>query len=282
MTTTTAETSTELTPFDYGDDAVDVGQVAPGYEGQTTDDQALAFIKLLQPGSPEVAKQSVPGAAAGVYLNKLNGRMWKNPEGILWVSASTKHEYVQWRHKDNGGGIQGRFSIDSPEVAKAKSASKEFGVYQIPAEGGKDGFDDLVETFYSFGICLDEDYNPLNAGIMTFVSSHIKPYRAWMSQIRMHTVPAPGGGKKIPPMYSHLCRFTSQMKEKGDNVYFVPVFAPAIEGSISKSMLAPDSEAFKLARGVYESIKAGSAKIDYSQEDGTGGDDGGEPAAKVF
>lgn len=265
--TTTGETSIG-TAIDYGDDAVALGDDALGYEGQTTEDTALPFIKMVQSGTPELKKKLIKGLEEGDWLNPVTGRVWKNPQGLIWISAMTRHEYVEYVPLDAGGGFKGRYSIDSPEVARAKAESKKFGKYNIgPIISGTEPplRNELVETFLSFGVFCDEEMNPLGIGMLGFKSTGIKCYKNWMSTIRMHTIPDGKGGKRVPPMYAHAARFTTMQKEEGKQIWTIPIYSPAVDGDVNKSLLHQNHPAFLMARSVYESVKAGTVKVDYDK-----------------
>jgi len=143
--------------------------------------------------------------------------------------------------------------------------------------------DELSENFYSFGVFCDEDVNPLGIGILTFKSTGIKCYKSWMSSIRGHTILGSDGRKKIPPMYSHINRFTTTYREEGKKAWYVPTYSPAIEGDLNKSMLKKDHPAFMMARQAYESVQADAVKIDYNkmrdtEEEASGSQAGGHSA----
>lgn len=255
-----------ITTFDYGDDAADFGQIAAGFEGQNNEDIAIPFIKLLQPNSPQVAGQLIEGIAGGQYFNTITQQLWKNPNGLLFVIGATRHEYLQFRPEKHGSGFVGRHAIDSPVVLKAKSESKEFGTYFVDADGrtGDDG-DELSETFSCFGAWGDDAGN-VGMAILPFKSTGIKTYKNMMTQIRSHTMEQ-GGRKVTPPLFAHLCRFTSEFKQRDKQSWWEPRYAPA-NGSIATSLIAPDDPRFQLAKSMQKMVVEGTAKVDYSKMDG--------------
>lgn len=268
---TTAVATTEapgaLQTIDYGDDAVDVGQVARGMENQTNEDIAIPFIKLLQPNSPEVAQGTVDGAMGGMFLNTISKRLYTNKTGgLMLVLAATRHEYIRWRPQDLGGGFVARYDIDDPIVLQSKAASKTFGEYYVDAleenRTGADG-DELSETFTCFGVSCDEEAVH-SMVIFPFKGSAIKCYKNMMTQIRSVTVPGPNGSKKIPPLFAHLIRLNTEMKQKDKNTWWVPLYTPAIDKSAERSLIKPDDERFIMAKAVEQMVKTNSAKIEES------------------
>lgn len=270
-TTETTELQTQGTQamsFDYGEDAVDIGQVAPGFENHTSEDTSIPFIYLLQSNSPVVAEGKVPGAAAGNWYNSVTGDLYKNPDGIWFVAAATRHEFLRYTPRDKGGGFKGRYAIDSEEVAKAKSCSKKFGEYFF--DGDPDG-DELSETFTVFGAVVDAE-RAIGMAVIPFKGTGIKCYKNCMTQIRAHTVNI-NGQKKVPPMYSHLLKFTTEFKKNNEGTFWVPKYEPAL-GTVGNSMIAPTDERFIMAKAVKQLLDMGTAKVDYSQAQGGGREEG--------
>lgn len=269
----------EMATYDYGDDAVSVGEVAKGFENQTNQDVSIPFLGILQPISPEVAEQKIPGALAGQWFNKASGQLFGNPQGILFVPSTTRHEFTEFVPRTLGGGYVGRHAIDSEIVAKAKAenaaAKRSFGEYYVNAEGREgDKGNELTETFYVFGVLCDES-GPLTMAMIPFKSTMIRCYKNWMSQIRQHTVNTPQG-KKTPPLFAHFSRFTTEGKKNADGFFYVPIYSPAVAGSVSRSCLAPDDIRFKMAKACKEMVDSGAAKVNYDQQKNTGGE--AEPA----
>lgn len=249
--------TTAIGAVDYGSDMVDVGQMAPGYEGQTNEDTAIPFITLLQSNSPVVAEGKVEGAAAGNYMNTVTQQLWKNPGGLDIVVAATRHEYLRYTPRDAGGGFKGRYEITDPVVAKAKAESKEFGKYRVED-------DELVETFSLF--CI----SPGGMAIIPFKGTGIKAYKNWMTQVRAHTIDTPTG-KKMPPLFAHLGKLTSVFEKNEKGTFWKPLISPA-NGSIANSLIAPDDDRFLLAKSLKSMLDSGVAKVNYDQEREAGGD----------
>lgn len=268
-----------MTSFDYGEDAVPVGQVGRGFEGQTNEDVSIPFIKLMQPGSPQVAGQTIEGIQAGMFLHTVSNKLWSNKTGgLLYVCGFTRHEFLQWKPEAQGGGFVGRHNIEDPAVLKAKAASKKFGEYFVDADGrtGMEG-DELSETFTTFGVACDDDGSMLGMVCFPFRGTGIKTYKSWMTQVRAHTTLI-GDKKMMTPLFAHLGRFTTEFKQKDKNSWWEPRWEPASK-MLDASCIAPDDERFVLAKQVKKMMESGVAKVDYSrmQSDGPATDDGKPP-----
>lgn len=252
--------------YDYGEHAAPVGKVAAGFEHHSSEDTSIPFISLLQPISPVVVQKKVPGAESGMWMNTITQELFANPKGLLYVPSTTRHEWVQFKPRAAGGGFVDRYAIDSDVVAKAKAKSAKFGEYYVDNEGRTgDKGDELSETFYVFGVACDEE-TPLGVAVIAFKGTMIRAYKTWMTVIRQHTVPGPGGQKVTPPIFAHLARMTSDMKTNSEGTFYVPVVTPAIGGSVSKSLLAPTDERFKMALACRQMVEAGAAKVNYDKQ----------------
>lgn len=274
--------TTEMASYDYGDDAVAPGQVAPGYENQTSQDTSIPFISLLQPISPVVVQQSVEGAVAGMWMNTVSKQLFKGSEGIYFVPSTTRHEYLQFKPRKIGGGFVTRYDITDPIVEAAKKASKKFGEYYVDnledKRTGEDG-DELTETFTVIGVLCSDEGEVITPAIIPFKGTMIKCYKNWMQQIRAFQHVTPDGRKQIPPIYSHLARFTTKLEQKNGNNFFVPVFTPAL-GTIRDSLIGPSDDRFMAAKGVHMMVNAGSAAVNYDKatpDDGLPKDADGKP-----
>jgi hypothetical protein len=258
--------------FDYGEDA------GAGYEHQDSSDMSIPFLVVLQQMSPVVAENKIDGAKAGMIMNTATQQIWSNPDGLIFVPGTTRHEYTEFTPRDKGGGYKGKHSINSDVVAKAlaenKSKGLDFGEYYTP-----DG-NELVETFYVFGAICTPEGEAAGMGIMAFTSAKIKVYKMWMSVVRSFTMKGPSGDKVSPPLFAHLTRITTEMKKNEKGTFWVPVINPANK-SIESSLLAPNDSRFQLAKACKELVDSGEAKVDYNQakSEGDGSGDAG-PAGR--
>lgn len=254
-----------IATFDYGDDAVGISDgPGKGYEHQTAHDNAIPFLVVLQQGSPVVAEQKIPNARQGMIMNTVTKQLWENPEGLLFVPATTRHQYTEFKPRDLGGGFRGQHEIDSPIVKKAIANSKAFGEYHT------DDGNELVETFYVYGAIANMDGSANGMAIFAFTSSKIKVYKNWISVVRAHTITDPRGNKVRPPLYAHLTRITTEMIKKDNNIWNNPIMSPAVKNSVDLSLLAPDDERFMMAKACKELVDSGAAKVNYDQAQGEG------------
>jgi hypothetical protein len=244
---------------DYSGYAADAGG---GFENQTGEDVSIPFLVILQPGSPEVQGEEAT-AKAGMIINKTTSEVISGKEGVTFIPALTDHLLVEWIPRDKGGGLVGQHAIDS-DLAKAVRQSQPMGTYQHPDNGN-----DLVETFYVYGVALSADGSPYPA-TLAFSSTHIKGYKDWMFRARSIVIAFPDGRKLTQvPLFSHAYRIITERQEKNGNTLYTPTVRFA-DTNAEKSRLSPTSGLYLAAKQVKEAVSAGTLRADTSKLSGDG------------
>lgn len=234
---------------DYAALAADAGG---GFENQTSEDVALPFLVILQPGSKEVLAEG-SDAKAGMMINKSTNVLTPGSKGITFIPAVTMHVFVEWIPRDNGGGFVGQHELDSALVKRVRE-TQPMGTYKHPENGN-----DLVETFYVYGEALDDDGAAYPA-VTAFSSTHIKPYKDWMFRARSIVIPLPDGRKLTnTPLWSHAYSIRTQRVDKAGNTWYIPVIGFA-DGTAEKSRLLPSSPLYQAAKGVKEAVNSGAVR----------------------
>lgn len=251
-----------LVVHDYGDDG------GRGYEHQTKADSSIPIINLLQALSPIVVAEK---AKSGQYYNTVTEQTWEREKGFLFLPATTRNVFAEWVPRNEGGGgggYRGQHEIDSPIVAKAIKESVKFGKFKT------DEGNNLVETFYVYGVICGDDGRPESMALLPFWSTKIKPYRAWMTRLRGFN--GANGGKI--PLYANLTRVTSMLTQNKDNKqFYVPQIGSGDPRGLRQSLLALDDERFLMAKACYQLVSSGAAKVDFSKQN-EGGEAEGEEA----
>jgi len=248
---TQAQNSTALTSVDYGEYA------NSGFENTTQDDFAIPFLDILQGQSPEV--ESLDAAKPGMFHNTVTDDLFDGKEGISVVVCATAHEFVEWKPRNQGGGIVDRHAIDSELVQTARQQSEKFNELTTP-----DG-NDLVETYYAY-LILNLPDGPLPA-VLSCSSTRIKPYKAMMTKANMIMVPTPSGGKVKPPLFAHKFRLTTLKKRNADGEWFsFEVKFDSPDASAVGARLAPSDDLFQAAVGFNEVIRSGAFKTNEAGE----------------
>lgn len=227
-----------------------------GFQNQTQEDISIPFINLLQAMSPEVSE--IEGAKAGLFMNSVTQELMDEVE---FVPAITQHVFMEWRPRAAGGGIVATHQIASDIVKAAKADSKEFGKY-------KHGENDLVETYYVFGI-LSKDGAPVGMAVLAFTSTKIKAYKQIMGRLNSFQI-ALGDGRRInPPLFAHLLKLTATKQRNAKGEFFVPVIQPAVENDVMKSLLQPDDPRFLMASECEKLVDSGRAQADMASQERT-------------
>jgi hypothetical protein len=255
----------QIVTTDYGDDA---GQ---GYGGQTALDTVPPWIYLSQSNSPQVtdSERAVPVRAGQWYL-QIADTAWDLKTGFLFVPATTRHVYAEWTPRDEGGGYHGEHAINSKVVTDALAEMKRFGKLFVRAteydkhDQPVEKTHQLTETHYVYGVVVDEAGYVEGPGVLSFKSTHIRPYRAWQSRIQRVRDAA---GRR-PPLFAHLTRFTSFKDKNDQGEFYVPVIEPA-RGDVLSSLLSPTDAAYQAAREYKTLVESGAVKADFSKENRT-------------
>lgn len=253
-----------LATYDYGDMA------GSGFEGVTTGDLSIPFLTVLQPMSPEVqpGEDRVKGAEAGMLFNTVTRELFDPKEGICFQPVCTQHCYMEWRPRNQGGGLVGRHSIDSEVVAQAKEAAKKSG-----AEFGKlktAAGNDLIETRYILGYLL-RDPNQTEPGepiMIAFTSTKMKVYKNITT--RLYTF------QGRPPLFAHRLRITSVLEENPKGKFYNFKIEPWF-GTIAESLIDPRGKSAKLlteAAALKTSFEKGETNVNYEKQAGAAGGSG--------
>lgn len=242
-TAVAAASSTALTAVDYGD----YGNA--GFENTTNDDFSIPFLDILQGQSPEV--ESLDSAKPGMFHNTVTDDLYDGKEGVSVIVVNTSHEFVEWKPRNQGGGIVDRHAVDSLVVADARANSDKFN--ELTTDKGND----LVETYYAYILLLGPD-GPVPA-VLSCSSTRIKPYKAMMTKANMIMVPAPGGGKRKPPLFAHKFRLTTAKRKNADGEWHTfEVAFDSPDKSAAGARIGPDDELFQAAVDFYQVIKDGA------------------------
>lgn len=249
----------------------DYGQMAgSGFEGVTTDDLSIPFLAVLQPMSPEVqpGEDRIPGAEAGMLFNTVTRELFDAKEGVCFQPVVTQHCYMEWRPRNQGGGLVARHAIDSEVVAKAQAAAKaanaEFG--KLKTEKGND----LIETRYVLGYIL-RDPNQTEPGepiMIAFTSTKMKVYKNITT--RLYTF------QGRPPLFAHRLKITSVHEENTKGKFYNFKIEPYF-GTIQASLINPQGDTAKLltdASALKQSFEKGETKVNYEKQGGAAGGSG--------
>lgn len=260
---TTKQAGTAIAAYDYGEYA------GTGFENQTRDDYSIPFLGILQGLSPQL--ETLDGSKPGMIVNTVTNDLYPR-DGVVFVPAWTEHSFVEWKPREEGGGFVAVHAVDSDVVREAKAQSEEYSKIKLP------NGNDLIETFYVYGLRIDDETGALEQTVIAFTSTKIKKYKAWMTKAKMIQLNVPGRGRINAPLPAHRYKL-STVKEKNTKGEYWNWEINFDGANAAEARLAPDSEPFQEAINIMTLIKSGAARANHESQNaagGTPGDEGGQ------
>ena len=214
-----------------------------GFEGVTTDDLQIPFIRLIQALSPQVDKNDsnfIAGSGAGDIFNTVTKQHWDGNEGLIVLPSYFQMKLLEFIPRTQGGGFVGELSPTSDDVKNAHR-DEDSGMELLPSGN------ELVRTAQYYVKVVHEDGN-LESAILDMKKSQLKKSRAWLTLMQMQK----HNGKALP-MFANTYRLTS-VSEKNDKGNWY-------NWSIAKEGSVPSIEAYNEAKEMHQSVKDGELSI---------------------
>lgn len=205
----------------------DYGEYAgAGYEDDTTRDEMVPFLNILQALSPEVAEKTVPGAQSGMLINSVTKELYES--GLVFQPVHKISSWVEWIPRLLGGGLVAMHTPDSEEVLEAlrKCSGRPQGAVPFKREGDTVKTE-LVETVYVYGHILNDAGSEIvSRVVLPFTSTKLKYWRSWNTT--MKTV------KGRPPRFAFRTLVTTFLdRNKRGQTFYSPLFSPFGEDWVS-------------------------------------------------
>lgn len=246
--------NTAVAAYDYGTENL-------GFEGTSGEDFSIPFLGVLQSNSPLVSDSDV--ARPGMIVNTVTGSLTKGADGVPFIPCATQHNYIEWKKERSGGsGFVAAFDLTDPMVLRGRQAVK-FG--KLP---GNSPDTELVETFTVFGIAMLED-GPV-ASAVSFSSTKIKKYKAWMTKAKAIQIDV-GGGRRIPaPLPAHRYRLRTVKEKNAKGEFFN--WDVSFDGvNAADCRLGADDPLFVEAVDLNRMVTGGLAKANHASAGNTEG-----------
>lgn len=224
------------------------------YAGQglgdvSQEDKGLPFYEVLQQMSPEI--EQVEGAKAGMIINKSTKEIF---DSIRFVPVCRQHVYTEWVPRDSGGGLAATYQITDPIVAEARAAQR-VGKYVL--QNGNE----LIETFYLYGLVLDDDDEPLPA-VISFTSTKIAAYKQLTTRSDSLMFRTSDGRKLKYPWFAHVWRLGTEKKHKDKYTWYTWTVAfDSPDGKAIGAKINSDSPILAIASELYKAQKAGKVQM---------------------
>ncbi len=235
-------------PADYGDLEQYAGQ---GLNDLDSSDRSVPFLKVLEKNSPEV--ESVPGARPGTLIDTSTGRLY---DSVRFVPACREHAFVEWVPVEKGGGLVSSYGLDEPI---SKWAATQRG--KITLKNGNQ----LVETFYLFGILLPEegdDSAEPKAVVISFTSTRIRAYKSIVNRSDSIMLMGSSGRKFKAPWFCHVWRIGTQKKQEGNRTWYLYTAEfDSPQKDAAGARLPADSEVVQMGAEMVRQKTSGELKV---------------------
>jgi hypothetical protein len=257
--------------IDYSADA------GAGQEGADKDSYAIPFLIVLQPLSPVVVDETIPGAKAGMILNSVTNELFNE---LFLIPCAFQRRWIRWGAREAGGGFKGEFTTPQAKDIQARGEVKELeGRLYYPEQDGSINpkkSDRLSDTRSHYVLGLRDIKEPGFSfpALLALTSTGIKVSKNWMSRmegIRLRKGGKPDGELYNPPSFSHVYRLTSIKEQNEKGTWFLPVI----------NMVGPveHPDLYRSAKAFHEQILSGAVTV--AHETASKGDGGGD-AGKGF
>lgn len=273
--------------FDYGEDA------GAGFQDVTSNDLKVAFIKQLQPLSPEVAEGTVDGAKPGMFIDTSDNTLYDMEQGVPFVPIGKRVSYIEWVPRKQGGGFVAQHELTSQfalDVIK-RNNGKRFGAIKVDPADEKSN--ELIEHHDVFAMLLSPDgKTPTgDCAVISFTSTKINACKEFYT--KMYKLKPKGLKPGQPPPKPLLWAYRAKMVGFKDpdtsqgvfwNIKIVPFVThperlEAFGGSewaACRIAKVSESELYETAKALYEMYDKGQVKADYASQTNSAGERGGD------
>lgn len=237
----------------------DAGQ---GTEGADKDSFAIPFLIILQPMSPQITEETVPGAKQGMFYNTVTNELFKE---VDIIPVAFQRRFLVWQSREEGGGFRGAKLPSEVETMVAA------GKISADAKGKLVDKDGLLYKDTRQHYVLHRDTNGTWVQAMIAMSStQIKRSKRWMSQISAFQMPGKDGTAYNPPSFSRFFHAKSEKETNDQGTWYSWLISPV--------EVIADKSTYLLSKRFHGSVVDGAVKVDYSQAR----DESSESAAKGF
>ncbi len=260
-------------------DSTAVGELADyaeyagaGFEHQTMEDRAIPFLAVLQ-GQSKVL-ESHPELRQGMIYNTVTLDGFDGKDGVSFVPVTTQHVFVEWKPRAQGGGFVAIHQVDEPLIAGAKETAaklkKEFGKFNTAYDSeGRPVGNDLVDTFYVYGLCLGAEGEDLGHAVIGFTSTGIKKYRAWQTKASSVQIKLADGRRVPAPLFAHRYRLKVESAKNAKGSWYA--WDITFDGENAMAARVPVSDPiFQAAVAMKKLIESGQARAAYESQDAGG------------
>lgn len=237
----------ELAVIDF---AADTGK---GNENLTGRDLAIPMLQLLQTNSPQTMEEEakyIEGARPGDMLDTVTKTAYSKKEGIKIVFAAYFSEYVEWKPREQGGGLVARHPINSPLASQAKK-DKDTGKLILP------NGNNLVETHYHMGVMRNKE-GALTWLIIPMTSTKL-PVSKKLNKVIMDTRIEGPNGPVQPARFASVFTLNSTSQENAKGKFYNYDF--------KREGLVEDPELYQAAKELNKAYNDGQVLVQVLEEE---------------
>jgi hypothetical protein len=183
-----------------------------GLQGVGAQDFAVPFLSILQSGSPQRKKTDgkyITGADEGMVFNTVTNELFNTPaDSIIVVPVAFERKYLNWKDREEGGGLLGIYAADDPIVQTV-----------VERKGGKEILPDgsfLSNTAQHYVLVVYPD-GAWKRAVITMSSTQLKKSRRWLTIMGEKTMKA-NGKVFTPPTFAFKYKVstTHESNDQGD------------------------------------------------------------------
>lgn len=231
------------TPSEVGnviDRSADAGM---GTENVDKDSRAIPYLKLLQPLSPEVIKEELEGAKAGLYINSVTKELF---EQVTVIPCGFHRTYIEWGKRDSGEGFIAAHTPVDVDSGKLETFIDE-------KHGLCIGDHVLRDTRMHF-VMIKTASGSWQPAVLSLSVTQIKKSKVWMALILGKEDQTADGVKYNPASFSYEYTLTSINETNSKNQTYKNLV-------ITLGNRVEDDELYAVCRKFTAEISSGLVKI---------------------
>lgn len=223
-----------------------------GFEGMSSKDFAIPFIKIADKNSPIAMKGSdkyVEGIEPGMIFNTVSKTFWNGDTGIYVIDCGFKSVIIEYESTEPGSG----FIAEHPSDSDIKSDATTDPNGRLVLPNGHC----LVDSNNHYVLMLSED-NQVEQCVIAMSGTNLTVSRQWNTVKANRKAQLPDGTRFTPPTYGVIYNLKTKVS-KGDQFIWH-------NWEIFDDGLIEDEALFTRAEEFYETVLEGNVRANYKAE----------------